>query len=132
MSHRGSRTAAVLAWLPALGFGVPGVYAVWYFAEWHRPWTFMGFPTYGDGPFESVGIDTSVPLLALFVAVCLAELALGVALWRSVRGSVVAGLALLPVEFVFWVGFALPFGYLVGIARAAVLLVVLRRARRVC
>lgn len=129
MSHRGFRMAAVLAWLPGLGFGIPGVYAVRYFAEWHRPWMFMGFPTYGDGPFESVGIDTSVPLLTLFVAVCLAEVALGVALWRRARGSVAAGLALLPVEFAFWVGFALPFGYLVGAARAVVLLVALRRAR---
>jgi hypothetical protein len=61
-------------------------------------------------------------LLALFLAVCLAELALGVALWRRARLSVAAGLALLPLEFAFWIGFALPFGYLFGAARAGVLL----------
>ena len=42
----------------------------------------------------------------------------------------VAGLALLPLEFAFWIGFALPFGYLFGAARAAVLLVALRQERR--
>jgi hypothetical protein len=133
MSGNGSwatRTAAVLAWVPGLGFGLPGVYAIRYFAEWRQPWIFMGFPTYGDGPFEAVGIDTSVPLLTLFLAVCLAELAIGVALWRRARSSVAAGLALLPLEFAFWVGFALPFGYLFGAARAAVLLVALRQDRR--
>ena len=33
----------------------------------------------------------------------------------------VVNLALLPVEAVFWVGFALPFPWLIGIARAAVI-----------
>jgi hypothetical protein len=66
----------------------------------------------------------------LFLAVCVAEVAIGVALWRGARWSAVAGLALLPLEFAFWIGFALPLGYLLGAARAAVLLVVLRQARR--
>jgi hypothetical protein len=126
---RAARTAAVLTWVPGLGFGLPGVYAIRYFAERHQPWVFMGFPTYGDGPFEAVGIDTSVPLLGLFLAVCLVELVLGAALWRGARLSVAAGLALLPLEFAFWIGFALPFGYLFGAARAAVLLVALRQDR---
>lgn len=125
-----TRTAAVLAWLPGLGFGLPGAYAIRYFAEWHQPWIFMGFPTYGGGPFEDIGIETSVPLLVLFLAVCLAELAAGVALWRRARGSVAAGLALLPLEFAFWIGFALPFGFVFGAARAAVLLSALRQDRR--
>src|SRR5688572_4575987 len=105
------RTAAVLAWVPGLGFGLPCVYAIRYFADRGEVWTFMGFPTYGDGPFEESGLDTSVPLLALFLAVCLAELAAGAALWWRRRSAVMSGLALLPLEFAFWIGFALPFGY---------------------
>jgi len=42
-------------------------------------------------------------------------------LWRRRRAGVVLGFALLPVEFTFWIGFALPFGYIVGIARPAFL-----------
>jgi hypothetical protein len=130
MSNTARRTAAVLAWIPGLGFGLPGIYAIRYFAEWHRPWMFMGFPAYGDGPFEDIGIDTSTPLLVLFLAVCVGELAVGVALWRRARWSVAAGLALLPFEFAFWIGFALPVGYLFGAARAVVLIAILRQDRR--
>jgi hypothetical protein len=130
MSNTARRTAAVLAWIPGLGFGLPGVYAIRYFAEWHQPWMFIGFPTYGDGPFEDIGIDTSTPLLVLFLAVCVTELAVGVTLWRRARWSVAAGLALLPLEFAFWIGFALPFGYLFGAARAVVLFAILRQDRR--
>jgi hypothetical protein len=121
------RVAAVLAWIPGLGFGAPCGYAIWYFVTHGRVWTFMGFPTYGEGPFEVIGIVTSVPLLSLFLLVCLVELAIGVMLWRRRRSGIVLGLALSPLEFVFWVGFALPVGYIVGPARAAVLLVALLR-----
>lgn len=124
------RTAAVLAWAAGLGFGLPDIYAIRYFAERGEVWTFVGFPTYGAGHFAAVGIDTSVPLMALFLAVCLAEVAVGVALWRRSRAGVVLGLALLPIEFAFWIGFALPFGYLFGAGRAAALLMVLRHDRR--
>jgi hypothetical protein len=130
MSNAARRTAAVLALVPGLGFGLFDVYGIWYFARWHQPWLVMGLPTYGDGPFEDVGIDTSVPLLCMFLAVCVAEVAIGVALWRRARWAVAAALALLPLEFAFWIGFALPFGYLGGAARAAVLLAILRQDRR--
>jgi hypothetical protein len=33
-------------------------------------------------PVEDVGLETSVPLLGAFLAVCVAEVALGVLLWR--------------------------------------------------
>src|SRR5688572_5435622 len=125
-----TRTAAVLAWAAGLLFGLPGGYGLWYFADRGEVWTFVGFPTYGAGPFEDIGVDTSVPLLALFLAVCVVEVALGTALWWRRRSAVVLGLALLPLEFAFWIGFALPFGYVFGVARAAVLLVMLRQDRR--
>jgi hypothetical protein len=69
----------------------------------------MGFPAYGEGPFERVGIRTTVPLLSAFVGVCAAECVAGGLLWRSRRSGAVLNLALLPVESVFWIGFALPF-----------------------
>lgn len=71
------RSAALLAWLAGVGFGLPGVYAIWYFAQHHQVWTFVGYPTYGDGPFENAGITTTVPLLVAFLLVCLAEMAAG-------------------------------------------------------
>ena len=114
------RAAAVLAWIPGLGFGVPGAYAIWYLVDHGTVWTFLGFPTYGGGPFESIGLDTTVPLLVAFLAVCLAELLLGYLLWIR-RGAVLA-YALLPLEFAFWIGFALPIGPIVGLLRTVLVI----------
>jgi hypothetical protein len=111
-------------------FGVPCGYAVWYFAEHGRVWTFLGFPTYGDGPFEDVGLHTSVPLLGSFLLVGVAELAVGRLLWRRRRAGVVLALAVLPFEFAFWIGFALPFGPVIGLARTALVLAAGRRSSR--
>jgi len=85
-------------------------------------WTFLGFPTYGEGPFEDAGIDTTVPLLVAFLLVCLAELLAGTLLWLRRRAGAVLALCLLPLEFAFWIGFALPLGPVVAIARTALIL----------
>jgi hypothetical protein len=116
------KAAAVLAWVTGYGFGLPCVYAIWYFADRGDVWTFLGFPTYGGGPFEDIGIDTTVPLLVLFFLVCAVEVAAGWLLWRQRRLGAVLALALLPVEFAFWIGFALPFGLVAGLARTALVL----------
>lgn len=115
------RVAAVSALVVGLGFGLPGVYGTWYFADRGAVWYFLGFPSYGDGPFADVGVPTSVPLLVAFVLVCAAEVVLGVLLWR--RAGDRLALWLLPVELAFWLGFALPFGYLAGALRTGALLV---------
>ncbi|MFI7067528.1 hypothetical protein ACIBL3_41490 [Kribbella sp. NPDC050124] len=118
------RTAAVLAWLPGFGFGLPCLYAIWHLAESGTVWTFLGFPTYGGGPFEALGLETGVPLLVGFLAVCVAEVVLGCLLWTR-RGAVLA-FALLPIELAFWIGFALPIGPLTALLRSAALI---RRSR---
>ena len=112
------RAAAALGWVAGLGFGLPCIYAIWYLADHGDVWTFIGFPTYGSGPFEESGIETTVPLLVLFLLVCAAELVTGWLLWHRRRAGAVLALALLPVEFAFWIGFALPLGPVMGLARA--------------
>ena len=72
--------AGVMSILLGLGFGLPGVFGARHFARTDEVWTFMGFPTYGDGPFERIGLQTSVALLIGFVVVCVAELAVGIML----------------------------------------------------
>ena len=114
--------AAALAASAGLGFGIPGLCGLRFFAQTGDVWTFGGFPTYGDGPFEAVGIETSLPLLAGFVAVCAAEVGLALALWRNWPRSTTLSHGLLPVEVAFWTGFALPFGFVFGISRTALLL----------
>ena len=124
------RAAAVLAWVPGLGFGLPCVYAIWYLADRGQVWTFLGFPTYGEGPFEEIGIETTVPLLGLFLLVCVAELLTGWMLWLHGRAGVLMALALLPIEFAFWIGFLLPLGPLVGLTRTALILMAWSSSRR--
>ena len=116
------RAAAVLAWFAGLGFGLPCGYAIWYLADRGHVWIFLGFPTYGGGPFEDIGIQTTVPLLVLFLLVCAAEVAAGWLLWRQRRAGAVLALTLLPLEFAFWVGFALPAGPPIGVARTVLVL----------
>jgi hypothetical protein len=120
-----NRAAGVCSLVLGLGFGLPGVYGAWYNARQGQVWTFLGFPTYGDGPFERWGFPTNVALLVGFVAVCAAEAVVGVLLWG---GSTIApwlALALLPVELLFWIGFALPFGPLLGLARTTLVVAIL-------
>lgn len=120
-----TRAAAVCTLVLGLGFGLPGAYGAWYYARHGEVWTFLGFPTYGDGPFERWGLPTSTALLLGFVAVCAAEVVVGVLLWGDVTIALWLALVLLPVELVFWIGFALPFGSLLGLARTALVVAVI-------
>jgi hypothetical protein len=122
-----TRAAGALVLLTGLGFGIPGIVGTRHFAQHHEVWQFLGFPTYGDGPFERAGIPTTTPLLAGFVVVCTAEVALGVLLLGDGHPALWASLALLPVELAYWWGFALPFGFVLGLARVALTVAVLVR-----
>jgi hypothetical protein len=86
----------------------------------------MGFPAYGKGPFENIGLPTSTLLLAGFCVVCLAEIAVGVLLWTDMPLGLWLSLALLPLELAFWIGFALPFGPLLGVIRTVCVIIALR------
>ena len=114
--------AGVLSLLLGLGFGLPCVAGIYHFARTGEVWTFMGFPTYGNGPSERLGLPTSVPLLLVFLAVCIAEAVVGVMLWAGAPVATTLAYVLLPVEIVFWIGFALPFGPVLGLARTTLLL----------
>ena len=120
-----TKAAAVCSLVLGLGFGLPGAYGAWFYARHGEVWRFLGFPTYGDGPFERWGIPTSAALQVGFVAVCAAEVVVGVLLWSEAAIAPWLALALLPVELVFWTGFALPFGPLLGLARTALVIAIL-------
>ena len=124
-----SRAAACLAWITGLGFGSLGLYGTAYFARHGDVWYFKGLPTYGDGPFESIGIPTTVGLLSGFLTVCTAELVTGVLLWKRSRAGLGLSLAILPLEATYWIGLALPFGPLLGAARTIAVLAAFRGPR---
>lgn len=120
-----TRAAAILAWFTGLGFGVPAVLGLRYFAQNNEVWTFMGFPTYGGGPFERWGISTSIPLLTGFIVVCVAELIVGGVLWSGRPIGLWLALALVPFELVYWIGFALPIALILGAIRTVLVIVAL-------
>lgn len=104
----GLRTAAILHWIIGLGFGVPAVLGIRNLAAGRGILYLMGFPTYGRGPFERIGIQTTVPLLSAFLLVCLLECVAGWLLWTGARPGAILSLVLLPLGAIFWWGFALP------------------------
>jgi hypothetical protein len=69
----------------------------------------MGFPAYGDGPFERHGIHSTVPLLSAFLAVCILHGVAGWLLWGGNRAGAYLALLTVPLGAGFWWGFALPF-----------------------
>jgi hypothetical protein len=120
-----TKAAAACSLLLGLGFGLPAVYGAWYFAHHDRIWFLMGFPTYGEGPFERWGVPTTVPLLVGFAAVCAAEVAVGVLLWGGAGAGTWLAIALVPLELAFWTGFALPFGFVLGAVRTVLVVLTL-------
>lgn len=121
------KCAGVLSIVTGLGFGAPAVYGAIYFARHGKVWTFMGFPTYGNWPFEAHGVPTSAPLIAGFAAVCALECALGVRLWQGRRSGRRLSMAMLPLEAAYWLGFALPVGIPLGVARTTAVISAMRR-----
>lgn len=71
------RAACLVSVALGLMSRIPGVLAIDHFAPTGEVWTFMGPPTYGNGPFDRIGLPTSTALLAGFLAVCITEVADG-------------------------------------------------------
>lgn len=117
------RIAAGLLVLLGLGFGVPCYFAVRSLAAGHGPAIIMGYPAYGGGPFERVGLHPSVPLVLVFAVVCALEIASGLLLWSGQTWGAVLALALLVPGAVFWWGFALPYAWPLAAASAALIVI---------
>lgn len=120
------RTAAILLWTTAVGFGwfcIPAISGVQAGRGIPRV---MGFPAYGAGPFERHGISTTVPLLTGFLLVCAAEAAAGWLVWGGHKSGAVLALALLPFGIAFWWGFALPIPPILAIVRTALIVLAWR------
>ncbi|WP_377642338.1 hypothetical protein [Oryzobacter terrae] len=113
-----ARATALVTWAYAGMFGVPAVpVAVFLVREGRLPSLWGLFDLYGGPWSSSVADDRMVALLVGFAGVVAAAGLSGLLLWRGRRSGAVLNLALLPVEAVFWVGFALPVPWLLGVAR---------------
>jgi hypothetical protein len=118
------KIASICLWLSGLGFGIPGIYGTWYFLQTKSIATVMGFPCYGGGPFEKTGIHTTLSMLTGFLLVCSLECICAWGLWNGEKGSAVLSLAVIPVELIFFIGFALPFGLPLIVIRTVLIVLI--------
>ena len=116
------KTASICLWFAGIGFGLPCLYGIWSVMKGKGIAYVLGFPTYGNGPFERMGIHTTLPLLAGFLLVCALECITGWGLWVNDKGSAVLSFVLIPAEMLFYIGFALPFGPPVILLRLVLLI----------
>lgn len=122
------RFAGLGAVVNAVGFGAYDVPAIWHLARDHTVWTAHGNPTYGQGPFETHGLPSTVPLLLAFLCACLV-LAFGGALLLIRATGVELTLVGIVVCAPFWWGFDLPLAW-VNAATVLALIAVAWVARR--
>jgi hypothetical protein len=119
---RSAHTAAVVTWLYAAGFGLATIPVAVYLRERGKLPTFIGlFEMYG-GPWSArVTNATFTVLLLAFLVVSLVTAWSAWLVWNGSRSGAVLNLILLPVEAVFWIGFALPIPWLLGAARVVLI-----------
>jgi len=119
-ASRSARAAAVLTWTYVAAFGSPVIPNVAYLLQNGTLPAFLDMFTMYGGPF-SVRLSDGA-LVAALLAFLVITLVAAWAAWLVWNGSTVGaivGLALLPLEAVFWIGFALPLPWLIGLARLA-------------
>lgn len=128
---RYARIDAVLTWVYAAGFGLPAIPIAVYHVNTRGllPWFFDLFPMYGGPWSEQVDVGVFAALLIAFLLVLMVSAFAAWLVWRGSRIGAILSLALLPVEIVFWVGFALPVPWAFGVARVVLLLLAWREFR---
>jgi hypothetical protein len=117
------RLASILQWITAVGFGVFCPSAMWSLWRGNGVPMVMGFPAYGHGPFERIGVPSTVPLVGAFLVVCILQAVAGWMLWDGSRSGAVLALALIPIGAVFWWGFALPYAVIMAVMSTVLILV---------
>ena len=95
-----------------------------YYAFTHKALPSLGGIRLLGGPFESLGIDALIVAGLVYVLVSALKILAAYWLWNSRLDGAVLGLILLGLSAIFWYGFALPLGPLLGIAELVLLALV--------
>jgi hypothetical protein len=103
---------------------VIGVIPTLYFAFTHRALPSIGGIRLMGGPFEALEIEAFIVAGMMYVVVSAPKFMVAYWLWNSRLDGAVLGLILLGLSTIFWYGFALPLGPLLGIAELVLLALV--------
>jgi hypothetical protein len=114
------KAAAAVTWLGAVT-GVPAPFVADHLLRERALPIIVGIRSFGGGFFEPLAPEVFAALLWVFAALSVPLIVSGWLLWQRRGAGVVIGLGLLPIEAVFWLGFALPGPLVLGIARLALL-----------
>ena len=123
-----ARGAAILLWLVAAGWALPAPVLMWWVAVKGR---LPVLPLIGEpngGPFyEGLPLNAFVVLLGLSLLLGIGQVVAGVLLWNGDRAGAVLQFAIIPIEAVFWYGFALPIPPIVALVRVGLVLLAWRQ-----
>lgn len=109
-------------WVVAAAFAIPAPFVASHYVRERTLPSFAGlFPMYGGGLFDRFSPETFAVLLGLFTALGALEAYSGWLLWNGQQLGALITCALLPLELVFWAGFAVPIPPLIAIARFGLL-----------
>lgn len=115
-----SRTAALVTWAYAGMFGVPAVPVAFFLAETGRLPSLWGMFDMYAGPWSTrLTDDRVITRLLVYFGLSVAAIWSGWLLRRRRKAGALLNLGLLPLETVFWIGFALPLPWLFGFSRVA-------------
>jgi hypothetical protein len=134
LAHHGSEanmrtplvtTVSILFYFDAFAWAV-GVVPTLYYASAQKALPTVGGIRLIGGPFESLGIDAVIVAGIIFVFVSALKVLATYWLWNSRRDGAVLGLILIWPSAIFWYGFALSLGPLLGIAELILVMLVWR------
>src|SRR3712207_1338334 len=115
--------AAVVFYIDAFMWLI-GVVPTLYYAHVHNTLPTMAGIRLMSGPFKSLGIDALIVAGIIFVVVSALKIMAAYWLWHARKDGAVLGLILLGLSTIFWYGFALPLGPVVGITELVLLMLV--------
>ena len=76
------------------------------------------------GPFDALGLDTKVAIGITFIAISALKFVAAAWLWDARLDGAILQLALLGASTVFWYGFAVPYGPVLGVPQVILIALV--------
>ncbi|MBA3430015.1 MAG: hypothetical protein H0U16_00850 [Actinobacteria bacterium] len=111
------RIAGGLLWVSGIGLGIPCLICLRSLSQGRGIPLVFGYPAYGGGGFDGIGIRTTAALVSAFLGLCILEVSTGWLLLGKRRAGAAAAMALLVPEAIFWWGFSLPYPPILALAR---------------